>query len=110
MARTRKIEPEDENAEVPIVDSPDEVAPETEPETQPVPIVELDEMIQAESLSPEQQQQGVRFFFGEIGVLTFPDKSTYHIKGHNAFITDPVLIENIKAHAALYPTSKIFIQ
>lgn len=113
MSRHRKIAPEEshnDNAEVPIVDGPEEVAPEVETATQPVPIVELEDVIQAESLSPEQHQQGVRFFFGEIGLLTFPDKTTYHVRGHNAFITDPVLIENIKAHAESHPTSKIFIQ
>ncbi len=114
MARkihTPTPEPEDENNETPIVDSPEESAPTPLEETiQPVPIVELEDVIQAESLSPAEQQQGVRFFFGEIGLLTFPDKTTYHIKGRNAFVTDPQVIENLKAYAEANPTAKIFIQ
>lgn len=107
----RKIQPD---GEPPVVedDLPESGEPETIPpvESGPVPVVELDDVIQAETLSPEQQQAGVRFWFGEIGVLTFPDKTTYHIRGHNAFITDPELIEKLKAHAERVPTAKIFIQ
>jgi hypothetical protein len=76
----------------------------------PVEVVDLDDVIAAEALSPEQQQAGVKFWFGEIGILTFPDKTTYHVRGHNAFITDPQLIENLKAFSLANPNAKVFIQ
>lgn len=76
----------------------------------PVKVVELEDVIQAESLTSEQQQAGVKFWFGELGVITFQDKTTFHAKRHTDFITDPDLIEKIKAFAAQYPTAKIFIQ
>jgi hypothetical protein len=76
----------------------------------PVEIVELDDVIQAESLTPVQQRDGIRFWFGEIGVLTFPDKSTYHITQHSVFITDTDLIAKLKEYAERVPTAKIFIQ
>ncbi len=77
---------------------------------EPIKIVELDDVIQSQTLSPEQQKDGVKFFFGEIGVLTFPDKSTYHVRSHTAFITDPLVIHNIKTFAESNPGQKIFIQ
>lgn len=76
----------------------------------PVPIVDLEDVIQSEALTPEQQQAGVKFWFGELGVITFPDKSTFHAKQKTQFITEPDLIEKIKAFAEKYPTAKIFIQ
>lgn len=116
----KRINPEilEEDA-TPVVDSPEiveipEVVPQPEVQPEPVsavvPVVELDDVIQAESLTPAQRQHGQSFWFGEIALLTFPDKTTYHIRGRNAFITDPQLIENLKAHAASNPTAKIFLQ
>ncbi len=93
--------------------SPQQAANEAFRKTQqpePIKIVELDDVIQSQTLSPEQQKDGIKFFFGEIGVLTFPDKSTYHVRSHTAFITDPLVIHNIKTFAESNPGQKIFIQ
>lgn len=69
-------------------------------------IVNLDEENAAKvSGSPENVQ---KYFFGEIGLLTFPDKSTYHIRSHHATVTDPALIDKINALSAKNPSLKIF--
>lgn len=75
-----------------------------------VEVVDLEDVIQSESLTPSEQQAGVKFWFGELGMLNFPDRSTFHAKQKTQFITDPALIEKIKAFAEKYPTAKIFIQ
>lgn len=89
-----------------------EIIPESAPsaEGSPIPIVELEEVIRNESLTPEQQQNGQSFWFGHTGVIVFPDKTTYHIKAHTAFITDATLIANIKAFAESHPHAAIFPQ
>lgn len=77
----------------------------------PRKIVDLEETIKADPSIPED---GVSFFFGEIGVLKFPDEKgpgtggEYHVRAHRAHITDPKLIEKIRAFAIKNPTHKVF--
>lgn len=76
----------------------------------PVPIVELDEVIASESLTPEELGNQVTFWIGELGVLTFPDKTTYHARDHRVTTGDPELIAKLEAMSASNPTAKIFKQ
>ncbi len=115
MARKIKLESGSEESdtpegETPIVNEP-EPAPVVEPEpvSAAIPIVNLDDEIAKESAPVEQQQNGVSFWFGHVGVIKFKDKSEYHIRANRAFITDPKLIENL-TEASKNPTSKIFQQ
>ena len=96
--------------ETPIVTEPDATPViSLEPEPAAIPIVNLDDEIAKESAPIEQQQNGVSFWFGHVGVIKFPDKSEYHVRANRAFITDPFLIEKLIA-ASKNPTSKIFPQ
>lgn len=81
--------------------------PEEQPKRgpgRPRKVVDLEEELKADPLNPD----GTSFFFGEIGLLKFADKTEYHIQGHRAKITDPKLIANIKEAAAKNPALKIF--
>lgn len=80
-----------------------------EPEPTAIPIVNLDDEIAKESAPIEQQQNGVNFWFGHVGMIKFPDKSEYHVRANRAFITDPALIANL-IEASKNPSSKIFPQ
>lgn len=111
MPRERKIKSDGtEGDEMPdetlIVDDPE---PIVEPVSTAIPIVNLDDEIAKESAPIEQQQNGVSFWFGHVGVIKFPDKSEYHARANRAFITDPILIANLN-EASKNPASKIFPQ
>lgn len=80
---------------------------DTQPE--PIEIVDLDAMLKSESLTPTEAASGQSFWFGELGVLNFADGTSYHARDHREFITDTILIENIKT-AAANPTLKIFTE
>lgn len=86
----------------------DEAVADTET-PEPIEIVDLDAAIEQESLTPEQAENGVNFWFGEVGLIQFPDKTTYAANKRRAFITDPVLIEKLKK-ASENPSHKIFIE
>lgn len=114
MPRERKLpvsgEPQPEETqqegETPIVNEPE---PIVEPVSSAIPIVNLDDEIAKESAPIEQQQNGVHFWFGHVGLIKFPDKTEYHVRANRAFITDPALIEKL-TEAAKNPSSKIFPQ
>lgn len=98
--------------ETPIATEPEPDAPpilELEPEPTAIPIVNLDDEIAKESVPVEQQQNGVNFWFGHVGMIKFPDKSEYHVRANRAYITDPLLIAKL-LEAAKIPNAKIFPQ
>lgn len=73
-------------------------------QTAPVRVVDFDEAVQAHA---NPQIGGVKFWFGEIGELKFADKTSYIVRKNRAVITDPKLVENLRA-AAKNPSNKIF--
>lgn len=99
MARERKIPDNDGGTEPtdPVI------------ENSPIEIVDLESAIQQDTISPEQSENGVRFWFGEIGLIHFPDKTTYAANKRREFITDPELIEKL-TKASQNPSHKIFIE
>lgn len=80
--------------------------PENTPTDQPIEVVDLDTAIAAENTPP---QSGQAFWFGEVGLIHFPDKTKFHATRKHDFITDPELIEKLKK-AAENPSNKIFIE
>lgn len=78
-------------------------------ETDPIEVVDLDAAIQSETLTPEESQSGVSFWFGEVGMIHLGNGEKYHATRRHAFITDPKLIEQLK-NAAKNPSHKIFIE
>jgi hypothetical protein len=95
--------------EDPIVTETETPVVNLDPEPTALPIVNLDDEIAKESAPPEQQANGVHFWFGHVGMLKFPDKSEYHIRSNRAFITDPELLAKLN-EAAKNPANKIFPQ
>lgn len=113
MARKIKLpdgtEGDDQNETpdaTPIVSEPDTGG---EPESAAIPIVNLDDELARESAPIEQQQNGVNFWIGHVGLLKFPDKTEYHVRTNHIFVTDPTLIANLQ-EAAKNPASRIFQQ
>lgn len=92
--------------QTPIIESPES---NVDPVSAATPIVNLDDEITKESAPVEQQQNGVYFWFGHVGLLKFPDKSEYHVRSNRVFVTDPVLIANL-TELAKNPSHKIFPQ
>lgn len=78
-------------------------APE-EPKNKPPKIVDLEEELKADPKAPE----GHSFFFGEVGLLKFPDGTSYHIRKNRDVIKDEKLVENL-LEAAKNPALKIFL-
>lgn len=72
----------------------------------PLRIVDLEDEVQAQA---QPDEKGTRFWFGEVQVLKFPDKSEYHITRKRAMISDPVLVAKL-IEASKNPTNKIFIE
>jgi len=103
MSRTKKhAEPAAESAEPGTV-----AAEEIASESQPLQVIDIEEAVAFESLSETQKLSGVSFFFGEIGMIQFPDGSQHFAGKHREFVTDPELIEKL-TEAAKKPRSKIF--
>lgn len=72
----------------------------------PLRIVDLEDEVQAQA---KPDEKGTRFWFGEVQVLKFPDKTEYHITKKRATISDPKLVEKL-LEASKNPTNKIFIE
>lgn len=72
----------------------------------PKKVVEIDD---AEQMQSVPEGVGQSFWFGEIGLLKFPDKTEYHINQRRAFITDPKLIANL-TEASKNESLKIFLE
>jgi len=103
MSRTKKHEaPAAESAEPEVA-----TAAEISGEAEPLKVIDIEDAVAAESLSEAEKLAGQSFFFGQIQMLTFEDGSKYHIAKHRDFITDPELIEKLKA-AAQNPSNRIF--
>ncbi len=81
-----------------------EELPKNEPKAKGPKIVDLEEQQQADAAKTE----GHSFFFGDIGVIKFPDGTSYHVKANRALITDPKVVENL-LEAAKNPFLKIFL-
>jgi len=95
-----------ENAKPLPIEPIDQTLRPAPPSPKPMKIVDLED---AAKPAKKGGPKGTSFFCGEVGLITFEDKTTYHVKHRHFEVSDPDLVAKLKKLAEENPSQKLFV-